>query len=132
MDVGDPARRASVGLVVEGLAADEAGLATRARGSYERAIQVDSTNPYAYLALGRHHLDVGDPAEAGNFIDQSAALFEAEGLDSPRVNVHLIGLRGWAFAVQGRSTAAGPYRDRAASLAPEVWGDGYLAAGELR
>ncbi|MCS5638688.1 MAG: hypothetical protein NZ990_19440 [Myxococcota bacterium] len=132
LGTGDAARRASVRLVVEGLEADHEGSLRRAQGSYERAIQVDPTNPYAYLALARHHLDGGDPLEAGNFIDQSAALFEAEGLSSPGVNAHLIGLRGWAFEVQGRGAEAGLYSERAASLAPEVWGDGYLAPGELR
>lgn len=132
IEVGDPARRASLRLVVEGLEADEQGFLRRAQGSYERAIQVDSTNPYAYLALARHHLDGGDPLEASNFIDQSAALFEAEGLNSPGVNAHLIGLRGWAFEIQGRGADAGLYTERAAALAPEVWGDGYLAPGELR
>ncbi len=132
LDVADPARRASIRLVVEGLEADQQGALRRAQGSYERAIQVDPTNPYAYLALARHHLDGGDPFEASNFIDQAAALFEAEGLRSPGVNAHLIGLRGWAFEARGRGPEAVLYTERAAALAPAVWGDGYLAPGELR
>ena len=139
---GDAARRASVRLVIQGLDADTAadlylGMDSetelrRAQGSYERAIQVDPTNPYAYLALARHHLDGGDASQAANLIDQSAALFEAEGLRSSEVNVHLIGLRGWSFESRGRSGEGEPYLRRAATLAPNVWGDGSLSAEELR
>ncbi len=139
---GDAARRASVRLVIQGLEADTAadlylGMDSetelrRAQGSYERAIQVDPTNPYAYLALARHHLDGGDATQAVNLIDQSAALFEAEGLRSPEVNVHLIGLRGWSFESRGPSGEGKIYLSRAATLAPNVWGDGSLSAEELR
>jgi len=139
---GDAARRASVRLVIQGLDADTAadlylGMDSetelrRAQGSYERAIQVDPTNPYAYLALARHHLDGGDATQAINLIDQSAALFEAEGLRSSEVNVHLIGLRGWSFESRGPSGEGAIYLSRAATLAPNVWGDGSLSAEELR
>ena len=139
---GDAARRASVRLVIQGLDADTAadlylGMDSetelrRAQGSYERAIQVDPTNPYAYLALARHHLDGGDASQAVNLIDQSAALFEAEGLRSSEVNVHLIGLRGWSFESRGRLGEGELYLSRAARLAPNVWGDGSLSAEELR
>ncbi len=129
---GDAARRASVRLVVQGLDADSRGQSRRARGSYERAIQVDPTNPYAYLALARYHLDGDNPREAANFIDQAAAFFEVEGMRSSEVDVHLIGLRGWLFESRGRPGEAAPYLDRAAALEPEIWGDGYLSARELR
>lgn len=131
-DRGDPARRASVRLVVEGLDADAMRAWRSAEGSYQRAIQVDPTNPYVYLALARHHLDAGDPARAQNLIDQAAALFEAESMVSPQVQVHLIGLRGWALEGRGLPEDASLYLDRAARLAPQVWGDGYLSAAELR
>ena len=140
-DRGDAARRASTRLVIEGLDADAAAALytgkdsamelRRAQGSYERAIQVDPTNPYAYLALARHHLDGGDASEAANLVDQSAALFEAEGLRSPEVEVQLIGLRGLSFDAQGRPGEAALYLNRAGALAPGVWGDGYLSAEEL-
>ncbi len=130
--LGDPARRASTRLVVQGLDADAAGRRARARGSYERAIQVDPTNPYAYLALARHHLDGSDADHASYLIDQAAALFEAEGMRESRVGVHLMGLRGRAMHASGRGDTAELYLERASQLAPEIWGDGYLSAEELR
>lgn len=135
--LGDPARRASTRLTVQGLDDDAAGSLERARGSYERAIQVDATNPYAYLALARHYLDgasprIGDAERATLLIDQAAALFEAEGMREPRVGVHLMGLRGLAMYATGNDADAALYLDRARELAPEVWGDGYLSAEELR
>jgi tetratricopeptide (TPR) repeat protein len=132
VDRGDAARRASSRLVVQGLDADSQYEPRRAQGSYERAVQVDPTNPYAYLALARHHLDAGDPAQAANFIDQAAALFEAEGIRSPRVEVHLLGLRAWGLDRMGSPAEAASDRNRAAALAPGVWGDGYLSPEELR
>ena len=139
---GDAARRASVRLVIQGLDADTAAdlylgadsdtELRRAQGSYERAIQVDPTNPYGYLALARHHLDGGDASQAANLIDQASALFETEGLRSPEVSVHVIGLRGWSFESRGRAGEAELYLNRAAILAPGVWGDGSLSAEELR
>lgn len=130
--LGDPARRASMRLVVQGLDADEAGETERAQGSYERAVQVDATNPYVYLALARHHLDGGDSEHATYLIDQAAALFEAEGMREPRVGVHLIGLRGRAMQLGGQNDEAVLYLERAGVMAPAVWGDAYLSAEELR
>jgi len=132
LEVGDPARRASVRLVVQGLEADQAGQLRRARGSYERALQVDPTNPYAYLALARYNLDGGTPGDASDLVDQAAALFEAEGLRSPEVDVQLIGLRGWDLQSRGRPGEASLYLERAAGLDRVVWEDGYLSAEELR
>lgn len=130
--LGDPARRASTRLVVQGLDSDAAGQSQRARGSYERAIQVDATNPYAYLALARHHLDGSEADHATYLVDQAAALFEAEGMREPRVGVHLMGLRGRAMQATGGGEDAELYLERASELAPEIWGDGYLSAEELR
>ena len=132
LGLGDPARQASTRLVVQGLDADEAGQIQRARGSYERALQVDPTNPYAYLALARHALDVGEPNDAIDFIEQAAALFEAEGLRQPEVGVHLIGLRAQAFEVAGRTEESELYFETAAEMAPHIWQDGSLSATELR
>ena len=129
---GDPARRASIRLVLQGLDADIEGRPRRAQGSYERAIQVDPTNPYAYLALARHHLDGHEAERASALLDQAAALFEAEGMRDPRVGVHLMGLRGRGLEATGRSADGIIYLDRAAELAPGVWGDGYLGPEELR
>ena len=49
----DPVRRASLRLTLDGLRSDERGRSVRARSQYERAIQIDPTNPWAYLALAR-------------------------------------------------------------------------------
>jgi tetratricopeptide (TPR) repeat protein len=128
---GDPARRASTRLVVQGLESDVRGETDRAQGSYERAIQVDATNPYAYLALARHHLDGEEPRRALHLLDQADALFEAEGGNDPRVDVHMMGLRGRAFHAIGRGEDGVLYLEHARELAPEIWSDGYLSAAEL-
>jgi hypothetical protein len=128
---GDPARRASTRLVVQGLESDVRRETDRAQGSYERAIQVDATNPYAYLALARHHLDGAEPRRALHLLDQAGALFEAEGGNDPRVDVHMMGLRGRAFHSIGRGEDGVLYLEHARDLAPEIWGDGYLSADEL-
>lgn len=128
---GDPARRASIRLVVQGLESDMQGEMDHAQGSYERAIQVDATNPYAYLALARHHLDGREPRRAVQLLDQAAALFEAEGANDPRVDVHMMGLRGRAYHALGRGEDGVLYLEYARDLAPTVWSDGYLSAAEL-
>ena len=131
LEKGDPARNASMRLVVQGLRSDEQKQYAAARASYERAIQVDATNPWAYLVLARYYVEQGDVSRVNSLLDQSAALFEAQGLREPRVGVHLLGLRGSAFVLQGRSADATLYLERAQELAPEVWGDDQLEAGEL-
>lgn len=132
VSVGDPARRASVGLVVEGLEADAAGERERASGIYERAIQVDPTNPYAYLAIARQHVEAGEPRWAASFLDQAEALFEAEDGPPPAVEPHLLGLRGQILYGEGEIAGGEAYLERARQLAPEVWMDGKLSADELR
>ncbi|MEE8581873.1 MAG: tetratricopeptide repeat protein [Myxococcota bacterium] len=129
---GDAARRASVRLVLDGLDSDVAGSAGRARGSYERAMQVDPTNPYAYLAIARHYVEGAQPERALPFLDQAAALFAAQGENSPRVGVHLSGLRGEAHYSSGRIGEGVELLERARDLAPYVWSDGHLSADELR
>ncbi len=47
VEQGDAVRRASLQLLIEGLEADVDGAHARAKGRYERAIQLDPTNPYA-------------------------------------------------------------------------------------
>lgn len=131
MGDADPARRASVRLVIEGLDADEVFDRRHARGSYERAIQVDPTNPMAYLALARHDLDDLEAQRALQLLEQSAALFEAEGMRVDRVGVHLVGLRGRAYEILGDDEGTA-LLEQAASLAPDVWGDGMLQPAELK
>jgi len=131
-DQGDARHRASQRLVLEGLDADARGDAARARGRYERALQVDASNPWAYLALARHYVDEGEGAIALSHLDQAEALFEAQEPASPGAEVYCIGVRGEALALVGRSAEARDLLDEAARRAPDVWGDGHLAAAELR
>jgi tetratricopeptide (TPR) repeat protein len=64
--------------VLEGLDADERGDAARARGRYERALQIDASNPWAYLSLARHYVEMGEPGAALSHLDRAEALFEAQ------------------------------------------------------
>jgi len=129
---GDARRDASLRLVIAGLDEDAAGRPGGALARYERAVRVDATNPFAYLALARHHLEAGDPAQAEAFLDQARALFEAEGSLGPEVDVWGMGLRAGIERALGREDQAERYLDAARALAPEVWSDGQLSAQELR
>ena len=127
---GDATRRASLRLVLQGLDEDSAGRDAAARSSYERAIQIDSTNPYAYLALARHEVDAERWDNALEALDQAELLFGADG--APGVEAHLAGLRGAARLGNGYGDDGGELLDRAGQIAPEVWADGRLGAEELR
>jgi tetratricopeptide (TPR) repeat protein len=127
---GDATRRASVRLCLLGLEADEAGRASLAESHYERAIQIDPTNPFAYLALARHALDVDEPVRALEYLNQAEVLLESQAARSPRVEPHLAGLRGAALRMDGRG--GDDLLDDAARLSPSVWSDGQLSAAELR
>lgn len=129
---GDPARRASQRLIVEGLEADVQADRARAKGRYERAMQVDPTNPYAYLAFARHEIDRRRPDRAEAFLDQSRALFEASGGTPEGAEAHFVGLRGAVAVLRGQRPLAARDLGEARRLAPGVWGDGYLTAEELR
>ena len=129
---GDPAFRASMRLVLDGLDADAAGDPDLALVRYERSLQVDATNPYAYLALSRHRVEGEDPRSALPFLDKARALLRAQGELSPGVEAHLDGLRGSAFLESRRQSEALPLLERARSLDPEAWSDGRLDAEELR
>jgi tetratricopeptide (TPR) repeat protein len=127
---GDAARRASLRIVLQGLDADTAGRSEAARSSYERAIQIDATNPYAYLALARHEVDAGRFNRALESLEQAELLFGAEG--APGVEAHLVGLRGAARLGKGYGADAEVLLAKASDLAPDVWADGHLSAEELR
>jgi hypothetical protein len=127
---GDPTRRASLRLCVEGLDAEVAGRGRSATSYYERAIQLDPTNPYAYLSLARHAVDAGDGEAALEYLDRAEQLLAAEGALSPGVEAHVAGLRGGALAAEGRDGASDLAHAR--GLYPGVWGDGRLSAAELR
>lgn len=128
---GDPARRASMRLVLQGLDDDAAWRPAVAIGAYERALQVDPNNPYAWLALARHEVEHGDPQQALAQLDKAEALLDAEGA-SRGAWVHVQGLRGEALRAAGSQARALPYLEEARRRAPDVWADGSLDASELR
>jgi tetratricopeptide (TPR) repeat protein len=128
---GDPARRASQRLVMQGLEADEGHRSGEAIASYERALQVDPTNPIAYLALARYSIAADEPQRALNELDQAESLLGADA-ETLGARAHLEGLRGQALRELGRHAEADDHLARARSLAPGVWSDGQLDARELR
>lgn len=128
----DAARDGSLRLVIEGLDEDHAGRPDRALAKYQRAIRVDPTNPFAFLALARHHLEGDSPEEASAFLDQARALFEAQGDLGPSVDVWGVGLRAGIDRARGRDEKADALLSQARRLSPEIWGDGRLSARELR
>jgi tetratricopeptide (TPR) repeat protein len=130
--LGDARRQASMRLVVEGLDAEIASTPQRALSRYQRAIQIDPGNPFAYLALARYYAGIADPERALEHLDRAQSLLDPDGALYRRVEPHLRGLRGWALAEAGRSADAGPLLAEARRLAPSVWGDGRLDASELR
>jgi tetratricopeptide (TPR) repeat protein len=129
---GDARRDASLRLVIEGLDADSSGRAAFALAKYERAVRVDATNPFAYLALARHHLEASSLPEAAAFLDQARSLFEAEDRLGPEVDVWGIGLRAGIDRAVGREDRALQRFERARQLAPAIWEDEWLSAAELR
>ena len=144
-DGGDPRRGASLWALRRGLEYAAAGQSDRALIEYERAVQVDATNPFAYVALARHYLELGDAERALRNLDQAELLLglqpggelysqqaTEEDRTIERIRPHLDGLRGGALLAQGREAEALPLLERAREQAPEVWGDGQLAAGEFQ
>jgi len=115
-----------------GVDADADAQPDLARGDYENALRVDPSNPYAYLALARSHVAGPTPMRAFDFADKAESLLRAEGAWNPRVEAHVVGLRGAAYAASGRREQAEPLLARARSLDPWAWNDGNLAASELR
>lgn len=128
----DSARDASLRLVISGLEEDSSGRPARAMANYQRAIRVDPTNPFAFLALARHHLEGHSVAEASAFLDQARSLFEAQQRLGPAVDVWGIGLRAGIDRALGRHDLADSRFDQARQLSPEIWGDERLSADELR
>lgn len=130
---GDPARRASTRLALRGLDADAATRPDEAAAFYERALQVDPTNPYVYLCLARHDVEAGDADQAEADLDKADALVGSlDPDDSAILQIYLEGLRGAALEEQGRTQQAQPLLDAASRAAPAVWADGRLDASELR
>jgi tetratricopeptide (TPR) repeat protein len=119
-------------LVVEGLEAEIASAHQRALSRYQRAIQIDSGNPFVYLVLARYYAEIADPERTLEHLDRAQSLLDPDGTLYRGAEPHLRGLRGWALAEEGRSADAEPLLAEARRLAPSVWGDGRLDASELR
>jgi tetratricopeptide (TPR) repeat protein len=119
-------------LVLRGLDEDQALRPAPALASYERALQVDPNNPFAYLALARHHAEGPDPQRALAFLDKAEALLAHSDWRSPGLEANLVGIRGSALYASGRIPSALPLLDRARHLCPTVWSDARLDASELR
>ena len=119
-------------LVLRGLDEDQTLRPAPALSLYERALQVDPNNPFAYLALARHHAAGPDPQRALAFLDKAEALLgHSEGLP-PGLEADLVGIRGSALYASGRIPSALPLLERARHLSPTVWSDARLDASELR
>jgi hypothetical protein len=131
-DEGDAARRASMRLVLDALEADAEARRGSASGLYERALQVDPTNPWAYLALARHRVEGAEPVQVLPVLDQAEALLRLEEGWVVQVEAHVAGLRGAALVAMGKSDEGLSHLLRARQLAPMVWDDGHLDAWELR
>jgi tetratricopeptide (TPR) repeat protein len=130
--LGDARRQASMRLLVEGLDAEIASAPQRALSRYQRAIQIDPGNPFAYLVLARYYAAIADPERALEHLDRSQSLLDPDAALYQWAEPHLRGLRGWALTETGRSADAEPLLTEARRLAPSVWGDGRLDASELR
>ena len=129
---GDPARRASMQLVVDGLGADASGEPARALSRFRRAVQIDAGNPYAQLALARHWIESGDPALSLAHLDHAELLFESEPEVHEGFEVHLLGLRGLALREIYPPDGGSALLEQARQASPRVWGDAWISAEELR
>lgn len=125
---GDPARRASMRLVIAGLDADQRGRVAEASSSYQRALQVDPNNPWAWLALARQEVFDGDPDRGLSHLDKAQALIGSD----ERAAAHLAGIRGAGLVAIGKRPLGEPFLREARELAPGAWSDGQLDASELR
>lgn len=130
--LGDARRQASTQLAAEGLEAEIASAPQRALSRYRRAIQIDSGNPFVYLALARYYAEIADLEHTLEHLDRTQSLLDPDGALYRSAEPHLRGLRGWALAEAGQSADAEPLLAEARRLAPSVWGDGRLDASELR
>lgn len=128
---GDGARLASNRLLSEALA-DASADTPRAEERIRRALQVDPTNPWAYLVLAREQVSRGSAPEGLAALDQAGALLRRQGEIPPAVNVHFTGLRGLARMDMDDPEGAAEFLSEAARRAPDVWSDGRLDASEIR
>ena len=124
---GDARRRASMQLVLDGLASEMRGASREALARYEDALKIDANNPSASLAFARYEIFAGDAARGLAHLDRYETLAGASAAAE-----HVAGLRGAALARLGKPGLARPYLEEARALAPSVWGDARLDARELR
>jgi tetratricopeptide (TPR) repeat protein len=129
---GDAARRASMRLILSGLEEDQELRPAHALALYERALQVDPNNPFAYLALARHHVEGAEPQRALAFLEKADVLLANSEWQSPGLEADLVGIRGSALYASDRIDRALPLLERARRLVPAVWDDARLDARELR
>jgi tetratricopeptide (TPR) repeat protein len=115
-------------LVLSGLDADEAGRSAEASSLYERALQVDPTNPYAWLALARQEVFEGDPDRGLADLDKAESLLASDDAAA----AHLAGIRAAGLRAVGQPGLAEPFMHEARERAPAAWADGKLDAAELR
>lgn len=73
-DKSTPQRAASLKLIDEGRKSLAAGEYRQALGAFERAIAVDSTNPYSHYFVARAHFFLGNHHESFNFLDVAESL----------------------------------------------------------
>lgn len=130
-ETGDPERRASLRLLLDGLDFDDQGRRAQARSQYQLALQLDPGNPYAYLAFARHYAESSQPERALAYLDKLDGLLSLE--SAPQgVEAHRLGVRGLALRATGEHQAGTALLLRAEELSPETWQDGHLSAAELR
>ena len=95
---------------------------------YERAIQIDASNPYAYLALARHYVDVRGTRERALELPRATpeSLFEAlDDDDAPGAETHIDSVSAVRAIAAGRALPEKRTRellDRAARRAPDALG----------
>ena len=130
LERGSPSWRASMHLVAEGLRAEVDGRPGEAVERYDRALQVEPSNPYAFLAIARHLAERGRPDAALGHLEQAEALLASRGAP-PGLRAHLHGLRGLVLRELGDRERGEALLEAARREAPEVWDDGFLDAGEL-
>lgn len=128
---GDGARLASNRLLLDALS-DRSADTPRADERIRRALQVDPTNPWAYLVMAREQVTRGSAPEGLAALDQASALLRREGEIPPAVGVHFTGLRGVARLNMDDPEGAAQFLSEASRRAPDVWSDGRLDASELR
>ncbi len=130
LEEGSPSWRASMHLVAEGLRVEAEGRPGEAVERYDRALQLEPANPYAFLAIARYLAEHGRPDTALGHLEQAEALLASRGTP-PGLRPHLRGLRGFVLRELGDREGGTRLLDEARRDAPDAWADGFLEAEEL-